>query len=73
MTIDQHLTALSMSSADIARALGIDPVHAWKLRHRRIQPSLKLADRIIKWSGGAVRICDLTLPAPVDDKEDAAC
>ena len=61
MTIDEHLAELRMTAADFGRAVGIAPRHAWKLRTRAIQPSLALADQIVKWSGGRVKICDMII------------
>jgi len=69
MTIDEHLTGLNMTTTEFARSLKLAVAHAWKLRERRIQPSLQLAGRIVDWSEGAVTIKDML--RPMEDVEAA--
>ena len=51
----RHLGRKQIPVAVAAKALGITRVHAWMLASGRSRPSLRLAGKIEKWSGGRVR------------------
>jgi len=51
----RHLAEKKIPVSSAAATLGISRMHAWMLASGRATPSLRLAGKIEKWTGGRVR------------------